>query len=58
MRGWDVLVIIAYAADDCARPEELRCQDIRIFRNAGGPANAVYEFIGRRVRASRSSRCR
>jgi len=21
MRGWDVLVIIAYGADDCARPE-------------------------------------
>ncbi len=30
MRGWDVLVIIAYGADDCARPEELRCQDIPI----------------------------
>ncbi len=27
-RGWDVLVIIAYGADDCARPGELQCQDI------------------------------
>jgi len=25
-----VLVIIAYGAEDCARPEKLRCQDIRI----------------------------
>ena len=26
-RGWDVLVIIAYGADDCARPEQLRSQN-------------------------------
>ncbi len=29
MRGWDVLVIIAYGADDCARPGEMQNQNIR-----------------------------
>jgi len=60
-RGWDVLVIIAYGADDCARPGELRCRDIPRTRGNQrgrivGRISSAASARSSRTRASRSDR--